>query len=390
MQWKNKGHEFDQVYQKLNEKKHFWLFGAGMYGQAVYEEIKKMGVSVRGFIDNNKLRQYSKYLGENILTLEELSLEKEEAIIICISPYSRKPVMQQLQLAGYIYNQNVFTMEIYMSLKYVYELNKMYIPSVSFLPSTRCNLNCEACLNFTPYIKHQMVRSLEQVKDDVDIFFHAVDYIMLFHISGGEPFLYPYLVDLITYIGENYRDKIHFIQTVTNGTINPEKEVLEVLAKYHVGVTVDDYRQAVPEKTEIFSDIITKFKQYQIRYDINKVDYWIDLAPLTTNHSAWDERRLRKHFEACNEPWQELRDGCLYSCNYASYAAVAGLAEEVKDETFDLKEFDKSRLRELMEFRMGYNEKGYVDFCKKCAGFVDINKNIVEPAKQKRRKICGK
>lgn len=80
-----------------------------------------------------------------------------------------------------------------------------------------------------------------------------------------------------------------------------------------------------------------------------------------------------------------MRDGRLYSCNYASYAAVAGLAEEVKDETFDLRTFDRSQMKELMEFRMGYNKKGYVDFCKKCAGFVDINENIVEPAKQKRR-----
>lgn len=385
MQWKNKGHEFDHVYQNLAEKKYFWLFGAGMYGQAMYEEIRELGVSVRGFIDNNESRQYTQYMGKGILTLKELSLEKEEAIIVCISPYSRKPVMQQLQLAGYTYNQNVFTMETYMSLKYVYELNRTYIPSISFLPSTCCNLNCEACLNFTPYMKHQMVRSLEQVKADVDTFFHAVDYIMLFHISGGEPFLYPYLEELVTYIGENYRKQIHFLQTVTNGTIEPKEEILKVLAKYQAGVTVDDYRMAVPEKAEIFFTVIEKLKQHGIRYDINKVDQWIDLAPTTTDHSTWDEWRLKKHFEACHEPWQELRDGHLYSCNYASYAAVAGLAGESEDETFDLRDFDKSRGKELMEFRMGYNEKGYVNFCKKCAGFVDINPNIVEPAKQKRR-----
>lgn len=385
MLWKNKGHEFDHIYQNLAEKKAFWLFGAGMYGQAIYEEMEKLGVIVRGFIDNDKSRQHTKYMGEDIIALAELSLKKDEAVIVCITPFSHNPVIQQLRLSGYVYNENVFTMETYMSLKYVYELNRMYIPSISFLPSTCCNLNCEACLNFTPYIKHQMVRSLEQVKEDVDTFFHVVDYIMLFHISGGEPFLYPYLKELVAYIGETYRDKIHFLQTVTNGTVEPKEEILEVLARYQAGVTVDDYRLAVPEKAETFSAVIAKLEQYYIRYDVNKVDQWIDLAPTTTDHSTWDERRLRKHFEACHEPWQELRDGRLYSCNYASYAAVAGLAEEVEDETFDLRRFNKSQMKELMEFRMGYNKKGYVDFCKKCAGFVDINENIVEPAKQKRR-----
>ena len=261
MQWKNKGHEFDHVYQSLAGKKHFWLFGAGMYGQAVYEEIKKLGDDVRGFIDNHESRIHTKYLGEDVIPLRELSLGKEDAVIVCISPYSRKTVMQQLQTAGYVYNENVFTMETYMSLKYVYELNRMYIPSISFLPSTCCNLNCEACLNFTPYMKHQMVRSLEQVKEDVDTFFHAVDYIMLFHISGGEPFLYPYLKELVAYIGETYRDKIHFLQTVTNGTVEPKDEILEVLARYQAGVTVDDYRLAVPEKAETFSAVIGKLEQ---------------------------------------------------------------------------------------------------------------------------------
>ncbi len=385
MKWKNKGHEFDYVYENLTKKKSFYLFGAGMYGQAMYEELDKLGVSILGFIDNDESRQHTQYMGKEIFPLKEIKLNGDEGIIVCVTPFSRGTIMQQLQIAQYVYNENVFTMEIYMSLKYVYELNKMYISSVSFLPSTCCNLNCEACLNFTPYMQHQMVRSLEQVKADVDIFFQAVDYIMLFHISGGEPFLYPYLKELVVYIGENYRDKIHFLQTVTNGTVDLKEDVLQVLAKYGVGVTVDDYRQSVPHKADCFTKVIDKLESYHIRYDVNKVDHWIDLAPMKTDHSDWDDRRLAKHFEACHEPWQELREGRLYSCNYASYAAVAGLAEEFDDETFDLRSYDKSQMKALMEFRMGYNEKGYVNFCKRCAGFVDINPNIVQPAKQKVR-----
>lgn len=385
MKWKNKGHEFDHVYEVLKEKKAFYLFGAGMYGQAMYEELTKLNVKILGYIDNDTSRQHTLFNGKEILALEELSLKADEAVIVCVTPFSRGPIMQQLQIHKYVYNLNVFTMEIYMSLKYVYELNKMYISSISFLPSTCCNLNCEACLNFTPYIKHQMVRPIEQVKKDVDTFFAAVDYIMLFHISGGEPFLYPYLKELVTYIGEHYRDKIHFLQTVTNGTVELKDDILEVLAKYQVGITIDDYREAVPEKKEAFEKALEQVKKYSLRYDVNKVDHWIDLAPMKTDHSEWDEHRLIKHFEACHEPWQELREGKLYSCNYASYASVADLVEEHDEENFHLDTFTKDKMKELMEFRLGYNEKGYVEFCKRCAGFVDINPNIVEPAKQKER-----
>lgn len=385
MKWTEKGHQFDAVWERLSGKERFYLFGCGMYGTAMYEEMERLGVSIIGFIDNNEQKQHTKYGGKPVYGLKEVCLNDREAIIVCVSPFTRKPIMAQLNMAGYTENSNVFTMEIYMSLKYVYGFRKMYIPSISFLPSTGCNLNCEACLNFTPYIKHPLIRSLEQVKEDVDLFFKVVDRIMLFHISGGEPFLYPHLKELVTYIGENYREQIHFLQTVTNGTVELKDDILELLAKYQVGVTVDDYRQAVPEKENIFWAVVEKLKEYHIRYDINKVDSWIDLAPMTTDHSSWDEWRLTKHFEACHEPWQELRGGRLYSCNYASYAAVAGLTEEYEDETFDLTAYDGSRMKELMEFRLGYNEKGYVDFCRRCAGFVDINPNIVEPAKQKEK-----
>ena len=38
MKWTNKGHEFDTVYQNIEKKDKFYLFGAGEYGEAVYQE----------------------------------------------------------------------------------------------------------------------------------------------------------------------------------------------------------------------------------------------------------------------------------------------------------------------------------------------------------------
>lgn len=385
MKWINKGHEFDDVYEKIKEKRAFYLFGAGEYGEAVYLELKDK-VNILGFIDNNVEKQEQGYLGKRVVALSDIDHKDESiGIIVTVSPYTRKMLMFQLMQEGYIYNHQFFTMEIFMSVYYAYQRSELYIPSISFLPSTKCNLNCEACLNFTPYMKEALVRPWEVVKKDVDLFFQHVDYIMLFHISGGEPLLYPYLKELVEYIGENYRHKIHFLRTVTNGTVLPKPEILECFKKYRVDVTLDDYREAVPQFTERFDKIRSLFEEYEIPYEINKVDQWIDLAPMTTDHSMWDKNRLTKHFEGCHVPWQELRGGKIYSCNYASYAIVAGFMEEQDDEVFHLDSYDKSQLKELMEFRMGYNEKGYVEFCKRCSGYVDINENIVEPAKQKEK-----
>jgi len=58
---------------------------------------------------------------------------------------------------------------------------------------------------------------------------------------------------------------------------------------------------------------------------------------------------------------------------------VAGLYEVKDDEYFDINsEFDKAA---LLEFRLGYSAKGYVDFCRKCSGYFN-NTNIVKSAEQ--------
>ena len=115
MKWTNKGHEFDHVYENLKKKKSFYLFGAGMYGQAMYEELTKLEVNILGYIDNDQTRQHKVFNGKQIYALDEIELKRDEAIIVCVTPFSRGPIMQQLQIAQYVYNENVFTMEIYMS-----------------------------------------------------------------------------------------------------------------------------------------------------------------------------------------------------------------------------------------------------------------------------------
>lgn len=385
MKWTNKGHEFDEVFNNIKNKSKYYIFGAGQYGQAIYNLLKDK-LNIIGFIDNDKIKQQQGYNGRRVYSVREVNPEDNEvAVIIAVSPNTRKNILIQLQQCKFVLDKNLFMMEKFMSVYEIYENGRVYFPSISFLPSTRCNLNCEACLNFTPYMDHFDERDWEQIKADVDTFFSSIDYIMLFHISGGEPLLYPKIGELIEYIDNNYRDKIYFFRTVTNGTVVPKDELLERISKHDIEITVDDYREAVPESKDKFDRLLEKLEKYNIKYEINKVDTWIDLAPFTTDHSDWSEQRLGKHFDGCHVPWQELREKKIYSCNYASYAIVAGIIDETEDEVFDLTKLDENNKKELIEFRMGYNNKGYVDFCKRCSGYMDLNPNIVQPAKQKER-----
>ena len=375
MRWKNKGHEYDEVYLQISKKRGFYLFGCGDYGRQFLDCFQDE-VSIIGYIDNNPARQCEQINGKSCIGLDKVNLRDDEGIILTISQYDRAGAIEQLQQCGYQQGVDFFLIEEFISVYYLYKYDKVYFLNISFLPSTACNLKCRHCLNFNPFAEKFYVREWEALKEDVDLFFSHVDFIMQFHVSGGEPMLYRYTADLIRYIDGRYGKRIGTLRMATNGTVVPSDEMLEKLSKCRIEVVVDDYRKAVPQYREQFDELIQKLEQYEIKYYINKVDSWVDLAPEKTDYSSMTEDQLIQHRT-------ELRDGRLFGCNYAAYAAVAGIAgEEDAEESYDLRSHSADKKKELIEFRLGYSDKGYTNFCRKCRGFTAHNTDAVEPAVQ--------
>lgn len=382
MKWKNKGHEYDAMYEAIEKLDGFYMFGAGDYGNQFYQ-IFKDEIKLEGYIDNNKEKQGQLINGLTCMALDDVARKNSVGIIVTMSQIARVEPVEQLKKAGYRRNENFFIIEEFISVYFAYKKDMVYLSSISFLPSTICNLNCKNCLNFNPYAKQFYVREWDELVKDVDLFFSCVDKIMLFHVSGGEPMLYKHTAELIKYIDENYGDRIGTLRTVTNGTVVPKEEMLQALSECNVEITVDDYREAVPRFNDRFNQLISKLNEYGIKHYINKADSWIDLAPDRTDYSGKSEEWLIAHRDACNQSWQELRGGKLYSCNYAAYATVAGIAgEQDIEEAYDLTKFTPEKKKELIEFRLGYTTKGYTNFCKKCRGFTPENEIEEKPAEQ--------
>ncbi|MGN0316415.1 MAG: radical SAM protein [Lachnospira sp.] len=388
MKWQNKGHEYDEMYKNIQSKKRFYLFGAGDYGRQFFNMFDGE-IEIAGYIDNSAQKKNTKINGIMCYSFDDVVLREDEGIILTMSQIARINPIEQLKQTGYVKNKNFYLIEEFISVYFAYKYNKVYFSSISFLPSTICNLNCKNCLNFNPFAKQFYVREWDQLVKDVDLFFSCVDYIMLFHVSGGEPLLYKHTAELIDYIDKKYGHKIGTLRTVTNGTVVPKTEVLEKLSGCNVEITIDDYREAVPRFNDRFPQLLEALQKYNIKHYINKADSWIDLAPEKTDYSNETEEWLCEHRDSCNQSWEELRDGKIYSCNYAAYATVAGIAgEQNMEETYDLNKHlgelasNPGKIKELIEFRLGYTEKGYTNFCKKCRGFTPENNEEVEPAKQ--------
>ncbi|MCI7611760.1 MAG: radical SAM protein [Selenomonadaceae bacterium] len=381
MKWQKPGHEYDETYRQMNIKTAFYLYGAGDYGKQ-FVEIFRDEINILGYIDNNPAKHGTVINGYMCRSFSEDILKENVGIIITMSQIARVSPIKQLTELGYERNKDFFIMEDFLSVYHLYKYDKVYFSTISFLPSTVCNLKCRHCLNFNPFAKKFYVRNWEQVKADIDLFFQCIDKVMLFHVSGGEPLLYNGIGNIIEYLDRNYHDRIDTLRTVTNGTIVPDDSILEQLSRCNIEVTVDDYREAVPQYKENFDKLLDKLKKYNIKHYVNYTKEWVDLAPEKTDFSHFSPEQLIDHFDNCCQSWQELRDGKLYSCNYDAYATVAGINEQQDDEIFDLKNYSLDQKAKLVEFRLGYNKKGYTNFCKRCRGFSTANTLKVKPAVQ--------
>lgn len=388
MKWTNKGHEFDTVFQSICKKSGFYLFGAGHDGKQVLNIIRTNfpGITILGFVDNNPAKQGLDYCGLPVFSPSFINyLQTNTGIIISIGADFQKDKEEQLNQLGLTKNADYFHYYIFLMVFAAYAQNKILIPNVNFIPGTYCNLNCKACLNFKPYIKKFYSKSLQECKNDIDLFFSVVDYVGLFCITGGEPLLYPHIGELISYVDDQYGAKIYSLETITNGTIIPRKDFLDAYRDHKIVLTVDDYRDQLPNTAEIFNEVLSSLDKTESKgkYVVKKYDDWIQLYPFEKNEDL-DDEGLCKKYNSCHIPWQNYSESKLYSCNYAKYAADAGIGPIPEDnESLDLRKIDKKKDAKLVvEFRSGYTDKGYVEFCKHCGGYMDINEIHVPAALQ--------
>ena len=383
MKWKNKGHEYDDTFEEIKKIKKLYLFGAGHDGNMVYDilENKYNMIPVAGFIDNNKDVIGKSKKGKKIFSLDEIEYSEEIGIVVSFASEFKVAIDKQLTEKGFTEYKNFWHYEEFIAIIASYEYNELFMSSICILPTTKCNLRCKSCLNFTNYIECFEDKPIEKLKSEIDVFFSYVDYIGLFFISGGEPFLYPNIKELVSYINMNYGEKIYSLEIVTNGTLKPDKHVLSCLKENNVFTTIDDYRETLQNRAHEISDNIGFIRNFlgENLTVVRKYDEWIDLYPHPIKEM--NEYDLIKKYDMCHVPWQEYRDKRLYSCNYAAFAENAGIVEgDIASESLLLEgKLDK---KIIMEFRLGYTTKGYVEFCKKCAGYLEINEYKVKAAEQ--------
>lgn len=159
--------------------------------------------------------------------------------------------------------------------------------------------------------------------------------------------------------------------------------------KYDVIIQLDDYRENIGALSK-FDSIVKLLDKDKIQYVIIKVPAWIDMDPLENqNEQQFNDQELGLKYDLCNWPFVSLNGQRIYSCSYQGYGIEA---EVLEDSNLDENSLDLRKVHEkavLLEFRMGYTDRGYVDLCRQCPGHDMINTSAIPAAVQVSRKKCG-
>ena len=405
MKWNDRGHEYD-VFGRNFIGKDIYIYGAGNNGRNIFNKLGFLDC-VDAFIDRDIGKQGKCFCGKPVLPPNQIFNKKDTTHIIIISIENKEIASQvewRLLRRSYEKNKDFFYYDdfvprddtsdykdnFYLRIYSIYSKNKIWLDSTAIYPSTACNLNCKNCLAYTPEIHHNRIKTLNEVKDEVDIFFEWVDFVRWFQISGGETQLWPYLCDLVEYIGNIYRDRIgQRFEIVTNGSIIPSDRLLELMQRHNMNMVIDDYGDSydVWNLQNHSLEIVNKLKERDISFIYDKPEKWVNLGLLECDNS---DKNLEDYYDDCSIPFNANEYGRIYSCAYADFAVKAGLLEDSKDEYFDLHQAKtKDSKKEFVEFTLGFSNKGYSELCTKCYGWVEtINSHYVPAAVQtKKRRI---
>lgn len=382
----------------FNKEEEYVIWGCTEFAEALLASVGDI-MKVRCIIDSNEALCGSKFYGYEVKSVKYLEDARNVKVIVTNRyPVTRKAICKKLCDMGYKEDIDFSYYQYFISYwqwEYKRNLSVVYME----IPiTTICTMKCKQCAAYIPYIKKPVHRSLENIKSDVDKYFTSMDWTARFRLVGGEPLLYPQLSELVEYIGTYYREQIGELTIVTNGTVNPSHELLQIIKKVNGHFFISDYSLCGHPLTSPnqYQELMKILEKYEIRYTFSKTLRWIDLGN-PTKTSGMADAQLKERFADCRLDRRDIIDGRIFSCaqwGSAYLAGIVSLNDEPIDEIIEIDAFSKLSKSEKFDRWIKFDldnsfEKGYISFCDRCDGEGALNQNYV-PVGEQLNNNCNK
>ena len=342
------------------------------FGKVAHDNIDffKSSFNIAYIVDSDKEKCNCEFKGISVKHVDDVKDDlKNYKIVIMTANRNAALVGEDLEKFGLQSGKDFCSMEQFLTEWFWNYKKKVCLMEVHSTITSRCTLKCKHCNMFMPYYREHVDYTAKDILEDLELLFRHVDYIVAYEILGGEPLINGELADMIRQIGDRYGNRIGNIGIITNGTLLPDEQLIEISKKYNVKYDFSDY-------TDVVSDA-------GLRYSVNRSLRWCDFG-FPVNNRMYDFDKVREHMLSCGPIFHGLNDGKYYYCHVSWSADKAKLLKNVSDDYIDLRTLDDDdRAKEaILEHSNGNMAKGFVKLCKICGGCGNDNTEFVKAAEQ--------
>ncbi|GHU44051.1 hypothetical protein FACS1894111_10680 [Clostridia bacterium] len=241
---------------------------------------------------------------------------------------------------------------------------------LAIVPTLKCTLNCKLCCNLMQKFDKPYEVSAEHIISDIDRIFEIFDYVEWLQFVGGEIFLHRTLPAVYAY-ALNYKSKFGKLILMTNATIVPRKEELEVLKQYgdQCQVMISDYGKYSYKRAEMVQAFAENDIPYLVKSYHGDMQYyggWIDNTDFTPFTGSDDELAVK--IKACPQIGMEnmhCLDGKLHMCSNSCFMSELGKSVPAVGEFVDLNDSLQSISQKREIVRRFYKQP--VSACRICS-----------------------
>lgn len=367
--------------ESWNEVRQIIVFGYGRQARKIVEKISD-DFEIVTIVDNDR-NKWNMLTKENIQIVsfeEALPLLKQYKIIVTAMGANYNEIKRQLCSIGLKEFIDFLQHEVFITEWYYRNKQQVRLLKTDIFVTPYCTLNCVKCASFIPYWKAKKHVDINNLKETINLFFECVDFVYSMDFYGGEPLLYNELGELILYVNNRYGSKIGYLGIITNGTIIPNKELLEIMQKCNVGVSISDYSNAIDYngKVDLLCEVLS---ENQIIYTRNKDMIWKNLG-FPNASCNYEGESADIHRMECNTTCHGLcGDKKLYFCAIALAAQLGELYSVTENDYLDMTRICQKS--EVLEFSVGVcKQTPYVGICNVCRGFGIDNDEAISAAEQ--------
>lgn len=371
-----------------NDIKELVVFG---YGRTSVRNIDKLSkdFEINIIIDNDPEIHGKKYKNCTVCNFEEAKHKlKNNKIVVSTSSVAYASISKMLQSIGLVENKDFCRLKDFMAEWYWKNRKEVCLSQTFSSINSRCTFRCKHCNFFMPYFEcdgDHYEYDENEILADFDGYFKLVDYVASWSIIGGEPLLNKRLPYILKCVFEKYGDRIGYIQVISNGTIVPSKELIDVMKACNVRMRLSDYTHQINYNKKL-SEVKQCLEENEIPYDMSIYKEWFDLGTRTEVIPEFDgnHEATANHMRACATGCHQLNDRKFFFCGQGFARSKKGLCV-LEDGDYISVDNCKGTVQEkeqLLNYCMGYPSKGYISVCSTCYGMGSDNNRIVPVAEQ--------